>query len=514
MDKCKQKRVSTAVIAIIISLLSAPLFSTTSLSYTYDSLGRLGSATRSDGSSVTYSYDNVGNVVSQVSELPADTDGDKLPDAVEVLYGLNASLADTDGDGVSDHDEVCFDGNCGDYNPFDASTNPTGTDLDANKVDTDGDGYADILEINANTNPLSIASFPSGSQINKNNHYTVLNPGLVGTEAWVVSLSDNNAISAGGTVLLLNKYERGQIPAGVLLQGMPVSGTGPFDIGSSADATDVPLSSRMAGTAFVVPHLRNTHWYYLMSPSGDATAQVNANGVVTTLLLSQGQVVEFNAGFDARGTAIITSDLSILVAHRGDAGSTLTDASPVPPAALELWGVRTQNTAYLGALEDNTTVSIYADDGTSVTNVVLNAGQRYSINAVGTGGTQSTGSGLRIVADKPVGAIQIADGDGADQTAFLPTSQLGTRFGLPTDTQYVAVVCPTANTTVILYNGINPPQSRLCSASGTSPGKVYFGAVTNGTNIGAGAYLEADQPVYLIYEDALSDDEHNLMGLP
>jgi hypothetical protein len=35
---------------------------------------------------------------------------------------------------------------------------------------------------------------------------------------------------------------------------------------------------------------------------------------------------------------------------------------------------------------------------------------------------------IHLVADKPIGAIQIADRDGSDQTAFFPTSLLSTRL--------------------------------------------------------------------------------------
>nr|VFJ93525.1 MAG: hypothetical protein BECKLFY1418B_GA0070995_10479 [Candidatus Kentron sp. LFY] len=41
----------------------------------------------------------------------------------------------------------------------------------------------------------------------------------------------------------------------------------------------------------------------------------------------------------------------------------VADTLMVPPAATELWGIYGSQTAYLGAKEDLTTVSIYADDG-------------------------------------------------------------------------------------------------------------------------------------------------------
>jgi hypothetical protein len=109
--------------------------------------------------------------------------------------------------------------------------------------------------------------------------------------------------------------------------------------------------------------------------------------------------------------------------------------------------------------------------------------------------------------------VQIADGDGSDQTAFFPTSLLSSRFGLPKDAQYIAVACPEEDTSVTLYNGDNDPITRTCSADGNYPGKAYFGSAENGV-VGAqqGAYLESDKPIHVIYESGDSEDEHNLMG--
>ena len=87
---------------------------------------------------------------------------------------------------------------------------------------------------------------------------------------------------------------------------------------------------------------------------------------------------------------------------------------------------------------------------------------------------------------------------------------MGVHYGIPIDAQYVAVVCPEDSTTVTLYDGANPPETLV--SSGT-PGKLYFGSSTDGVNISAGAYIESDKPIYLIYEASATNDEHNLLGL-
>lgn len=103
-----------------------------------------------------------------------DTDGDGLSDAFEIYFGgngrLNATEADTDGDGVADGAED-FDNDTlttkqeaaiptnpfetdtdGDTLPDDVEVNTYGTD--PSKVDTDGDGLTDAEEIELGTDPL------------------------------------------------------------------------------------------------------------------------------------------------------------------------------------------------------------------------------------------------------------------------------------------------------------------------------------------------------------------------
>jgi hypothetical protein len=343
--------------------------------------------------------------------------------------------------------------------------------------------------------------------------YTILNPRL--TSSTVVSLVDNNVITAGNTTLNLDRYEWGGIEAntGDITQGVVVTGTGPFEIGSGTPATDVPVLSSLAGTQFAMPHHRYQHWYYMVSPDADATVQISIDDVDSVITLPQGVAMDFDAGeTNTTISAVITSDTPILVSHMGDPvdKTWFADASPVPPAATELWGFRS-STASFGAVEDDTHVTLYASDGTTST-MTLDAGQKRWVN-VGDRTQQGQGSAIHLVADKPIGAIQIADGDGADQTAFFPTSLLSTRFGLPENAQYIAVACPEEDTSVTLYNGNNDPITRTCSANGNYPGKAYFGSAEKGV-VGAqqGAYLESDKPIHVIYEVSASEDEHNLMG--
>jgi PKD repeat protein len=357
----------------------------------------------------------------------------------------------------------------------------------------------------------SEAAYDTDGLLGNCSSYTALNPKLANGSVQVISLADNTTIRAGTSSLQLDRYQTGSFPAGSLSQGTRIIGSGDFDISASISGTDMPVPSRLAGTRFVIPHYRYSHRYFLHSGQGDAHAQIRIGSNSYSLSLPQGQVVEFDAGANNSVSGLVTSDLPIQIAHVSDNGTgNYSDAYAVPPAATEIWGIRS-NGAYLGALLDNTHISIHAENGSSV-NVTLNAGDRYVISN-GAAGTQGSGNGYHVIADQPIAGVQTADGDGVEQTAFLSTADLGVRFGIPTDAQYIAVVCPQANTTVSLYdNSGSLLDQQTCVGNGVAPGKAYFGSVSNGVQVSAGAYLESDMPVYVIYEDAATNDERNLLG--
>jgi hypothetical protein len=357
------------------------------------------------------------------------------------------------------------------------------------------------LEDNTQPNPVSDLS---------ENSYVVLNPALA--SAMVVSLEENNTITAGNQTLDLDLYASGTLSD--LSPGMIITGTGPFDLGSNTNGTDMPVHASMLGTTFAMPHDRYSHIYHMVSPSDDASVSIDINGVSHQIGIPQGEVVNFDAGAENGSfSAVIRSDVPILVSHVAQQSTNYTDAAPMPYAATELWGVKTRN-GIVTAVEDDTQVTLYASGGTRTNTLSLNAGESRYINVGVTGwqARQGLGSAVHLIADKPISAVQIADHDGAEQTSFYPTDMLNTRFGIPQDTQYVAIACPKPDTSVTLYRPDGDPETVQCSADGNYPGKAYFGQSYNGVSIRQGSYLESTKPVYVIYEVSTHNDEHNLMG--
>jgi len=121
------------------------------------------------------------------------------------------------------------------------------------------------------------------------NTYYLLNPKFETGAIQVMSLSDANTITAGSTTLTLDRYAQGAIPAGPdLASGAMIQGTGPFSISSDVNATDLPVPGRFIGTQFVIPHNRNDHTYYILSPYANAQVTVTLSGVPTVVTALQG----------------------------------------------------------------------------------------------------------------------------------------------------------------------------------------------------------------------------------
>ncbi|MCA1805466.1 MAG: hypothetical protein LC646_09065 [Xanthomonadaceae bacterium] len=359
---------------------------------------------------------------------------------------------------------------------------------------------------------LLVASLRQSLATPSSFEYHILNPRIQTAPLQVMSLADGNRIRMDGVELRLDRYARDTFSTAMgLAPGTRITGTGPFTVRAEVSGTDLPVPGLFAGTDFVIPHHRDHHLYYLLSPHGDAQVEIRLGSDIQALTLPAGEVMTFDAGGDNSLAGILRSDRPILVEHSAYSGTTPRDVYPVPPAARNLWGIRS-NTAVVAALEPATTVWVYASNGDS-TQYHLNAGEKRSIG-IGTSGAQGTGTALRIVADKPVAALQVADGDGVEATAFLGTPYLGTRHGIPVDTQYLAVACPQQGTILNLYHDGNHLQELSCHVTGDDlyPGKAYFGSTSNGVQIPAGAYLESNYPIYVYHEAQQYNAEHNLLS--
>ncbi|VAX00406.1 hypothetical protein MNBD_GAMMA21-73 [hydrothermal vent metagenome] len=397
--------------------------------------------------------------------LAQDNDGDGLPDGWETAVGLNSA------------------------DPLDRLG------------DNDGDGINNSLEYRSGTSP-TIATSRRGLA------YWLLNPNQLKGNLEVMALVDGSFFFNPGFVQL-NQFETTSIDTTSLSVGHRMSSNQPLSIANATDGTDMPVPEWFAGHQFVLPHVRNAHRYHLLSPYGDAQVRINVDGSEQVVSVPRNEVVVFEAGSDNTRSGTVRSDLPILITHTAYVGTQTRDVYAVPPVANAVSGIYSRF-VYVGALEDNTQITVVDSNGVS-TAYVLNAGGRRLI--IGGGVRQGEGLALRISADKPIAALQAADSDGIEATAFWDSIYSGRRYGLPIDTQYAAVVCQQASD-ISLYDAagtILATQSCVPGAAG-QPGKAYFGSASNGVNIPAGSYLIGSTPFYLMFEASGSNDEKNILG--
>ena len=97
----------------------------------------------------------VGVGVLSACEPAVDTDGDGIPDNIEVALGLDPANGDTDGDGTDDGAADTDGDTVLDFVELVLGTDP-------NTYDTDGDGLGDGDELAQGSDPLDIDD-PSGS---------------------------------------------------------------------------------------------------------------------------------------------------------------------------------------------------------------------------------------------------------------------------------------------------------------------------------------------------------------
>jgi len=450
--------------------------------------------TDNDGAS---SYGDITFNVNNVNQLPIAITGIDQTVKTESLVTLDGSNSE-DPDGViQEYTWTQLSGT----NVSLSDSLSMGPSFSAPLVTTD-----EILEFQlvVTDNETAIGITTTQITVTPHQSYYILNPNIQNQDLSVASLSDNNTITVGQTVIVLDKNQRGTIPAAELNQGSQISGTSNFDVASDEDGTDMLVPAQFLGTTFVVPHFRSSHTYYLLSPNVDATVTITIDGASTELMLNAGIVNEFAAGSNNTISGIISSDQNILVVH----SSNNKDVFAVPPVANEITGIRT-STVIVGALEDNTAIIVTASNGSSETQI-LSSGERLELTT-GSSGSDGQGNAYYIEADKPIAAVQAADSDGSEATAFWSLSHLATHYVLPINAQYIAVSCFSQNVEVKLTDGVNT-QTEVCDSNGTVPGKAYFGSSIDGIHVNAGAILESTAPIYVIYEASSSNDEHNLLG--
>lgn len=324
----------------------------------------------------------------------------------------------------------------------------------------------------------------------------------------VFAIGDNTQIQLNSSIpVTVNAGS--SVDLGQIKQGDVIHSNRPIAIGSNTNGADMPVPNDFAGSEFVIPLQRQTHYIYVKNiNSFSVDVDFYDGNSSTTQVIAAGAVVRLDTGLNGVSAIIkVADEHKILVSHRTSANG---DAYPVPPSSLEVFGIK--GGSFFGVQEDGTTIKSYASNGSSV-ELIQNKGDRSS-SIAGTSGGDGNGNFVRILADKPIAAVQYADSDGSEQTGFWPLSMFATDYVLPVDVQYVAIGC-ISDTDISVYSSSGSYlQDVSCNGSRVHPGKAFLGSSTieDAVQFSAGTQIVSDEPIYLIYETFATDDEHNLMG--
>ena len=347
--------------------------------------------------------------------------------------------------------------------------------------------------------------------------YFLLNPDLLAADLHITSLEPDNHITAGSGSLELNTYETGSFLTADLVQGGIISGSGHFSVSSGAMDTGMPAPEAFSGRTFVIPHVRGDHTYYICSPYGSASVTIDLGTRIENRVIPEGQVEIFAAGGDNTIASRVTASLPVIISHaaHGPEGCAegAIDAYPVPPAARDLWGLRAGKT-HIGVFADDTTLIVYRADGTQNIHSA-DAGGLISLSARQTPDAHPVAcpaEPVHITADKPVSAVQTNRPWNKDTTPLLDRSYLARRYAVPVDAVSMTAVCPEPETTLVLHNASGQTVTAVCGKE-NRPDSFCFNVAKARGKISAGAFLEADNPVYLVFKTlTLPSDERNLLG--
>ncbi len=336
----------------------------------------------------------------------------------------------------------------------------------------------------------------------------------------VLSLQDRATIQNNSTseTVNLNLKESYNFLASSIYPTTSFSSNKPFSSVFTADAAETLVSISFASTSFGYYASRNSPEIDILSPFGDATVTISlytlAGSLVSQITTSVPQNNNLHYTFAATRNITIESNLPLLSTY----DASTSDSFIMYPASNELFTIGSQN-IYVTALQDNTSLTAYLtyESGTqTAVSTTLNRGAGINLATIAPYPFTSQGSGpaVRLVSNNPIGAIQYADGDGLESTSGWGRKDLSTVYGIPVETQYIAISAPYPETEVWIErpDGTTMAPTASVQAQGEYPGKFFFGSTSNGVFIPQGSVLYSNKPVYIYIEQSSTNDEKNVEG--
>jgi hypothetical protein len=204
--------------------------------------------------------------------------------------------------------------------------------------------------------------------------------------------------------------------------------------------------------------------------------------------------------YDVSKFGLIESDIALVGLYYQN--NTSDGAMMVPPSTDIVGPLSTS--ASIGITQDGTLGTIYFSDGTSQ-GFFGNRGVTVDISG---GGSQNLATGARVVSNFPVIGNGQADSDGSDSETYWPIDELDDDYIIPTDSQYVTILCTEVVNITLTDTGPNS-NAGTCTPSGpNNPGVLSFGD-PNAVFFSSGTRVTGDANFYAYYEYN-NQDETNI----
>ncbi|GEM_PF-6146859 len=316
----------------------------------------------------------------------------------------------------------------------------------------------------------------------------------------ITSYIDNNDVN----ILTNTGYITQSVSTGVgtiinnVINGL-VSVDGPISARYSTydDSADSIAPLSFASTILTYPKSRgaNDDWDLYNPNSNTANLTLYNYDSSGSLLNSNSYSIPANSSlhidYDTSEMGLIESDIPIIGLYYYD--DNRDPALMMKPAETLLGTAATSGA--VGIVEDGTSGLIYFSNGAAQ----VFSGDKGDIIEFNGGDVQELALGVKVIANKGVTAITQGDGDGKDSTSFWPEEELGNDYILPSDSQYVIVVCSEEVNLVLTDPGGND-NSAVCSpGGGNTPGLVSFGSSTVVSYL-SGTRITGDGNFYIYYE--------------
>ena len=236
------------------------------------------------------------------------------------------------------------------------------------------------------------------------------------------------------------------------------------------------------------------YFWNLFSPRETLTINISRGGTNITSVSLDGEWGSYNVG-TTTGNYIFESDNGVRFSCIIGQFPT-SDVMPLYPCdykdegPYELYGTASGSGDVI-ALEDNTSITEYTSAGGERTFTVNRGGN----TALTSGGGQFAGSSVRLVADKPIYAFSIGDGDGGEATPFVSPEAFGTHAAIPgSQNDFIKLV---SNQPAVV--NVNGTDRTLAGSNG-----IYQYYQTG--SIPQGAILTSDTPFCAVYESDGNDE--------